>query len=64
MRIALAGIAILALAGQASADLIVGDYTADYQAVTPASGWAYLWNNSGPIGNLAELHAAAVGRPA
>lgn len=33
---------------------VVADYGADLQAVNPKSGWSYLWNANGPIGNAAN----------
>ncbi len=33
------------------ADILLGDYTADFSHPTPAAGWSYWWNEDGAIGN-------------
>lgn len=38
----------------ASAIEVVADYTDDFQGPTPTSGWEYLWNSGGPLGNDAN----------
>ncbi|MEL6133634.1 MAG: PA14 domain-containing protein, partial [Bacteroidota bacterium] len=40
-----------------SADVIVADYRDDFQAGSPTTGWEYLWNSGGPIGNDANYQA-------
>ncbi len=32
----------------------IASFSGDFQAVAPASGWQYLWNSSGPLGNAAN----------
>lgn len=32
----------------------IADFVADFARPTPTTGWAYLWNNAGPIGNPAN----------
>jgi hypothetical protein len=43
----------LALAPAARA-ITIADFSADFQAVTPGTGWQYLWNSAGPLGNSAN----------
>ena len=33
---------------------VIADYRADYAGPTPATGWEYLWNATGPIGTEAN----------
>ncbi len=46
-----ASIALWGTTGKAD---LIADFTADYQFPTPASGWAYLWNQNGAINDLAN----------
>jgi len=32
----------------------VATFSAEFQGVTPAAGWQYLWNSAGPLGNAAN----------
>jgi hypothetical protein len=51
MRVAV--ILMLAMAVSVQAD-VVANYGADFEADgTPKSGWSYMWNAAGPIGNAA-----------
>jgi hypothetical protein len=42
---------------------IIADFGQDLQGVTPKSGWSYLWNANGAIGNSAN-YASLVATPA
>ena len=49
-------VALLVLVGGMRPALAVNiaDYTSEFQAGTPAAGWAYQWNSLGTIGNSAN----------
>src|ERR1700690_2233709 len=49
--------AVLAATGNAGRAAVVGDLQVDYSTPTPASGWSYLWNDNGAIGNPANYDA-------
>ena len=41
-------------AATAARATIIADFTDDFSYPSPASGWSYLWNANGPIGNSAN----------
>lgn len=45
-----AAVLILAISPIAHA-VVVADYEDDFQVGTPATGWSYLWNANGPLGD-------------
>ena len=47
----------IATAGQPPTYTPVTTYRTDFQAATPASNWAYLWNATGPIGTATHYSA-------
>ena len=55
IRVAFFGLLSLGIAGSVSAaPITVADYTDDFTSPTPSSGWSYLWNEFGAIGNSAN----------
>jgi len=62
----LMGLTVTAAASAASGS-VIADFTADYQNGTPKTGWSYLWNATGAIGDpsnySALIPAALFGSP-
>ena len=55
IRAAFFGLLSLGIAGSVSAaPITVADYVDDFSSSAPSSGWTYLWNEFGAIGNSAN----------
>jgi hypothetical protein len=58
IRAAIFGLLSFGIAGTVSAAPITdADYVDDFASPAPSSGWSYLWNGSGAIGNSANYDA-------
>jgi hypothetical protein len=56
LRYVVGALAISVLTSTAPAS-IIADFAANYQPNSPRTGWAYLWNANGPVGNAANYAA-------